>query len=62
MDETDRRHDTETASKIDEALRMQEAFGNDVAQKYLKLRGIGEEIAQRVLAASAAQPARVRHT
>jgi hypothetical protein len=62
MDETDRRHDHDTASKIDEALRVQQAFGNDVAQKYLKLRGIGEEIAQRVLAASAAQPARVRHS
>ena len=61
MDETDRRHDHDTANKIDEALRVQQAFGDDVAQKYLKLRGIGEEIAQRVLAASAAQPARVRH-
>jgi hypothetical protein len=52
MDSPERRHDSDTAGQIEEALRMQDAFGNDVAQRYLKLRGISDELAQRVLAAS----------
>ncbi|MES2148659.1 MAG: hypothetical protein V4508_02595 [Pseudomonadota bacterium] len=49
MDTKDRRQDYDSAEKIKQALQMQEAFGFDVAQRFLKLRGIGDEVAQRTL-------------
>ncbi len=54
MDETDRRReerrqDHETAAQLHEALALQRAFGSDAAQRFLKLRGIADEIAQDAL-------------
>lgn len=45
------RTDFETAKKIDEALAMKVAFGDDVARKFLQLRGIDPALAERVLTA-----------
>ncbi len=54
MDENERRHherrqDHETASQITEAAALQRAFGSDAAQRFLKLRGIGDQVAQDLL-------------
>ncbi len=54
MDETERRQqerrqDVETASQITEAAALQRAFGSDAAQRFLKLRGIGDQLAQDLL-------------
>jgi hypothetical protein len=54
MDENERRHherrqDVETASQITEAAALQRAFGSDAAQRFLKLRGIGDQMAQDLL-------------
>ncbi|MES2128221.1 MAG: hypothetical protein V4463_13195 [Pseudomonadota bacterium] len=49
MDFADRRRDKDTAEKIDEAQRIFRAFGSGVAQEYLKLRGIGDDVVERVL-------------
>jgi len=54
MDEIERRHherrqDHETATQITEAAALQRAFGSDAAQRFLKLRGIGDELAQDLL-------------
>jgi hypothetical protein len=54
MDDNERRHherrqDLETASQITEAAALQRAFGSDAAQRFLKLRGIGDQIAQDLL-------------
>ena len=51
MDENDRRAqerriDQETATQIREAAALQRAFGSDAAQRFLKLRGINDELAQ----------------
>lgn len=45
----DRRQDRETAAVVSEALACQRAFGNDAAQRFLKMRGIEDEIAQQAL-------------
>lgn len=45
----DRRQDHETAAQLHEALALQRAFGSDAAQRFLKLRGIADEIAQDAL-------------
>lgn len=45
----DRRQDHETASKVSEAAALQRAFGSDAAQRFLKLRGIGDQLAQDLL-------------
>lgn len=45
----ERRQDTETATQIAEAAALQRAFGSDAAQRFLKLRGIGDELAQELL-------------
>lgn len=45
------RIDLDTAQKVDEAIAMKLAFGDDVARKFLLLRGIDTELAERVLAA-----------
>ncbi len=51
MDDTERRHqdrrqDEDTASQITEAAALNRAFGSDAAQRFLKLRGIGDRLAQ----------------
>jgi hypothetical protein len=45
----ERRQDIETASQITEAAALQRAFGSDAAQRFLKLRGIGDQLAQDLL-------------
>lgn len=45
----DRRQDLETASQVTEAAALQRAFGSDAAQRFLKLRGIGDQLAQDLL-------------
>lgn len=45
----DRRQDEETATQITEAAALQRAFGSDAAQRFLKLRGIGDQLAQDLL-------------
>lgn len=45
----ERRQDQETASQISEAAALQRAFGSDAAQRFLKLRGIGDQLAQDLL-------------
>jgi hypothetical protein len=45
------RTDLETAKKVDEAIAMKLAFGDDVARKFLLLRGIDPELAERVITA-----------
>lgn len=47
--EDDRRQDHETAEKISDAVALRRAFGDDAAQRFLKLRGIGDELAQQAL-------------
>lgn len=42
----DRRQDQETAAQVSEAAALQRAFGSDAAQRFLKLRGINDELAQ----------------
>lgn len=42
----DRRQDPETAAQVTEASALQRAFGSDAAQRFLKLRGIGDQLAQ----------------
>ncbi len=54
MDETerrqeDRRQDHETAAQLHEAAALKRAFGSDAAQRFLKLRGINDELAQEAL-------------
>ncbi|MES2901547.1 MAG: hypothetical protein V4723_17590 [Pseudomonadota bacterium] len=54
MDDTERRHqerrqDDDTAAQITEAAALNRAFGSDAAQRFLKLRGIGDQIAQDLL-------------
>lgn len=45
----DRRQDHDTAAVVIEALACQRAFGNDAAQRFLKLRGVEGEVAQQAL-------------
>lgn len=45
----ERRQDVETAAQITEAAALQRAFGSDAAQRFLKLRGIGDQLAQDLL-------------
>ena len=45
----DRRQDHDTAAQLHEALALQRAFGSDAAQRFLKLRGIADEVAQDAL-------------
>jgi hypothetical protein len=54
MDDTerrgqDRRQDVATAAQISEAAALNRAFGSDAAQRFLKLRGIGDQLAQDLL-------------
>ncbi|MCC6069978.1 hypothetical protein ACFSQU_03470 [Massilia sp. GCM10020059] len=45
----DRRQDHDTAAVVSEALACQRAFGNDAAQRFLKMRGVEGEVAQQAL-------------
>ena len=45
----ERRQDHDTAAQISEAASLQRAFGSDAAQRFLKLRGIGDQLAQDLL-------------
>lgn len=45
----ERRQDQLTATQISEAAALQRAFGSDAAQRFLKLRGINDELAQDLL-------------
>jgi hypothetical protein len=45
----DRRQDFDTAAQVTEAAALQRAFGSDAAQRFLKLRGIGDQLAQDLL-------------
>lgn len=45
----ERRQDRETATQVTEAAALQRAFGSDAAQRFLKLRGIGDQLAQDLL-------------
>lgn len=45
----DRRQDLDTAAVVSEALACQRAFGNDAAQRFLKMRGVEGEVAQQAL-------------
>lgn len=54
MDDTerrqeDRRQDHETAAQVEEAAALKRAFGSDAALRFLKLRGINDELAQEAL-------------
>jgi hypothetical protein len=41
----DRRQDHDTAAHVAEASNLKRAFGNDAAQRFLRLRGINDELA-----------------
>lgn len=43
------RKDVETEAKIREALNMKHAFGDDAARRFLNLRGIDPDLADRIL-------------
>ena len=45
----ERRQDHETAAQVSEAVALQRAFGSDAAQRFLALRGIGDQKAQDLL-------------
>lgn len=45
------RTDMETARQVDEGIAMKRAFGDDVARKFLLLRGIDPDLTERVLTA-----------
>lgn len=45
----DRRQDHETAAQVEEAAALKRAFGSDAALRFLKLRGIDDELAQDAL-------------
>ncbi len=45
----DRRQDHDTAAQINEASALKRAFGSDAAERFLKLRGINDEVAREAL-------------
>lgn len=45
----DRRQDHDTAAQVTEAAALKRAFGNDAAQRFLRLRGINDELAAEAL-------------
>ncbi len=45
----DRRQDHETAAQVNEASALKRAFGSDAAERFLKLRGINDEVAREAL-------------
>ncbi len=51
------RTDSQTEQQIREALAMKRAFGDQAAEKFLKLRDVDQALARRVLT----EPERRRH-
>jgi hypothetical protein len=51
MSEQHERKDKETEAKVREALTMKNAFGDDAARRFLKLRGVDPDLAERILTA-----------
>jgi hypothetical protein len=51
MSEQHSRTDTKTEAEVREALAIKRAFGDDTAQTFLKRRGIGPDLAERVISA-----------
>lgn len=51
MTEQHERADRKTEAEIREALAMKRAFGDDTARRFLKLRGIDPDLAERVVTA-----------
>jgi hypothetical protein len=49
MDDTTPHDEAETADMLAHARSMQRAFGDDVAQRFLELRGVADEPAQQAL-------------
>ena len=45
----DRRQDHDPAAQINEASALKRAFGSDAAERFLKLRGINDEVAREAL-------------
>ena len=45
----DRRQDHDTAAQVNEATALKRAFGSDAAERFLKLRGINDELAREAL-------------
>jgi hypothetical protein len=45
----DRRQDHDTAAHVAEASTLKRAFGNDAAQRFLRLRGIHDDLAAEAL-------------
>lgn len=45
----DRRQDHDTAAHVAEATDLKRAFGNDAAQRFLRLRGINDDLAAEAL-------------
>lgn len=45
----DRRRDHDTAAHVAEASNLKRAFGNDAAQRFLRLRGIHDDLAAEAL-------------
>ena len=55
MNQLHERSDKETESKVREAIQMKQAFGDDAARTFLRLRGIDPDLAERVLTAPPSQ-------
>jgi hypothetical protein len=55
MNEQHARTDRDTEAKVREALSMKNAFGDDAARTFLKLRGVDPDLTERVLAAPPSQ-------
>lgn len=45
----ERRQDHDTAAHVAEATSLKRAFGNDAAQRFLRLRGINDDLAAEAL-------------
>lgn len=58
MSDQHERKDKETEAKIQQAITMKSAFGDDAARRFLKMRGVNPDLAERVLKAPAS---RLRH-
>jgi hypothetical protein len=52
------RTDHKTEAEVREAMAMRRAFGLDAAREFLKLRGVDQELANRVIEA---KPDRLRY-
>lgn len=55
MNQLHERIDKETETNVREAVQMKQAFGDDAARTFLRLRGIDPDLAERVLTAPPSQ-------